>query len=753
MTAASCTAQTTQTTLTPGNNSQHKHARVAMISPAQCHFTDFVNAYLDGTMDDVTAVAFESHVDQCATCLALLGEKSTVSVADDWLELLHASLPGDATPKSSDMLTTAAVAVKNVPQDGLRYVCRRLIGTGGCGEVWEAWDLVLGRAVALKLLREPSPSVHETERLIQEAEALARLSHPNIVSLFELQNRQGRPALIMELVRGPSLSQYLRGQPCPPRAAAEVLEKLCRAVEHAHNLGVVHRDLKPSNILLKPITQSPHAPEKGRSAVDEYCPKIADFGLARLIDQPTLTLPGQPLGTPSYMAPEQIGNNAQKIGPGTDIYGLGAILYEMLSARPPFASSDPALTMAMIQRDEPLPPRSLVPAIPQDIQTICLKCLSKEPHQRYPSVTALRLDLLAFLQNRPIAAKPAGQFRKVLGWCRRHPAIATAILTSCSLLITVTVGAIHYAQVSEQLRSEAWERSRLADDKEQLQARQQELIRSKFELLLHIHHHFLLLLGDPKSGQKVNVEDLRPQIMRSASELSAPYVDMLVERFRSGIRPSPDEVRLAVDYTDMAFVSGASINLSSRLPELHQLVESITSTAQPSENLFETQIRLKALEARLTAREGNHIGAGNAYCTMAELIERQLAVMNPNNPARVGRLHISAGMLMNARVEYMIAKRPELALHATLQAEDTCDRLIAADPNNQDPLLLLLEIRFAKAQLLPPAEAATLARQTLHQFQSTPWKTTGNAEKAGNLLEQLQVIAESPGTQPQGKHL
>jgi hypothetical protein len=713
-----------------------------MANSAQCRFADLVQTYLDGSMDDITADAFEAHISHCDRCLALLGQTSRTSVPDHWLEVLQISTPGDLVSRSPDQLPAVAAVDDSLPEDGLRYLCTRLIGTGGCGEVWEAWDHVLGRAVALKLLREPSPSARETERLIQEAEALARLSHPNIVSIFELHHRRGRPALVMEFVRGPSLAQYLRGQPCAPLASAGLLEKLCRALEHAHSLGVIHRDLKPSNILLKPIAQSSPPLENSRPAIDQFSPKIADFGLARLADQPTLTLPGQLLGTPSYMAPEQIGNTAKNISSATDVYGLGAILYEMLCARPPFASSDPALTMAMIQRDEPPPPHALVPGIPRDIETICLKCLAKEPHRRYPSVTALQQDLLAFLQHRPISAKPASRATKCFAWCRRHPAVTTAILTTCCLLGTVTASAIHFSQVSKQLRLEALQKSRLADEKEKLQARQQELIRAKFQLVLRIHQHFLMLLGDPNSPRTVDVQNLRPEIMRSASELSAPYIDMLVQRFRDGSPPSPDEIRLAIDYSDMAFVAGTPVNLASRLPELRRLTENISPDALPPDQLLESLIRLKSLEARLAAHEGNHLNAGFAYRDIAELIDKQLAVMAPDSPDRDGRITVKAGMLMNARLEFAIANNRVLAIEVTRQAEDASRRLAAADPNNQQRLTLLLEIRCALAHLLPPTEAATLAHDTLQQLAAIQWNSPHIAEKATPLLEQLSAIAQ-----------
>jgi len=288
-------------------------------------------------MPDDAALVFETHINSCPGCLALIADQTRDWCEESWLQMLRnpQSLPaashdittGHGQPTLPPPRTEIAAAAPT-PAVGLRYARTRCLGTGGSGEVWEAWDQLLHRTVAIKILRSSAPSFHESQRLLQEASALARLAHPHIVGLYAVEDVGGQPALIMELVSGPSLAAWLRGQPSTPVAAARLLEQLCQAVECAHAQGVLHRDLKPSNILLKPLPGARTAPENNRSDLACWCPKIADFGLARLIDQPHLTLSGQRVGTPSYMAPEQVstGTASTAFASLVDIYGLGAVL-------------------------------------------------------------------------------------------------------------------------------------------------------------------------------------------------------------------------------------------------------------------------------------------------------------------------------------------------------------------------------------------------------------------------------------------
>jgi serine/threonine protein kinase len=263
------------------------------------------------------------------------------------------------------------------------------------GVVYRACQVSLKRLVALKLIRDGAlAGPQQRARFRIEAEAAARMRHANVVAIYEVGEHQGRPYFAMELVDGPSLDKHLSGRPQPAPQAAELLRTLALAVQHAHAQSVVHRDLKPANILLSA----------------EGVPKVTDFGLAKRLDsQSTVwTQEGAIVGTASYMAPEQAAGRARDIGPAADVYALGAILYELLTGRPPFLADSWQQAIEQVLHEEPTPPARVLPSVPPDLETICLKCLEKEPTRRYASAGELADDLARFLEGKPVAAVPLG---------------------------------------------------------------------------------------------------------------------------------------------------------------------------------------------------------------------------------------------------------------------------------------------------------------------------------------------------------
>jgi WD40 repeat protein len=318
------------------------------------------------------------------------------------------------------------------------------LGRGGMGVVYRARQLRPNRLVALKMI---SAGVHagprELERFRREADAVAQLQDPHIVQVYEVGEQDGHPFFALEYVAGGSLDRNLAGIPQPPVAAAEFVEQLAHAIHHAHQRGIVHRDLKPANILLVSgravsgdITYATHP-----SPLTTHQPKITDFGLAKLLDSEAggPTRSGEMLGTPSYMAPEQVGGADEPIGPATDVYGLGAILYELLTGRPPFRGETVLETMLQVQTVEPVSPSRLQPRCPRDLVTICLKCLKKLPRERYASALALAEDLRRFLDGQPIRARPVGAIRQALKWARRQPVVA-GLAGLLFLAVTLGVG-------------------------------------------------------------------------------------------------------------------------------------------------------------------------------------------------------------------------------------------------------------------------------------------------------------------------
>jgi eukaryotic-like serine/threonine-protein kinase len=301
------------------------------------------------------------------------------------------------------------------------------IGQGGMGVVYKARNTRLGRIVALKTITELDPAKPSLfGRFLDEARAAARLQHPNIITVHEIGEHQGRPYFVQEFVDGGDLKKQLADKPLAVRRAAELLEILARAVHAAHQAGIVHRDLKPSNILL----------------TNDGVPKVADFGLAKLLGGDSgRTQSGQVVGTPSYMAPEQAEGRSKDVGPVADVYALGAILYEALTGRPPFLGDSQMETLRLVCSTEPVPPKQLRPDIPRDLETICLKCLQKEPTKRYTAAHELADDLRRFLDGHPILARRASAPERAVRWCRRNSTVAALFAAVFAILaagITVT---------------------------------------------------------------------------------------------------------------------------------------------------------------------------------------------------------------------------------------------------------------------------------------------------------------------------
>jgi WD40 repeat protein len=350
----------------------------------------------------------------------------------------------------------------------------RELGRGGLGVVYLARQLKARRPVALKmLLHAGHPTDPEQQRFRIEAEAVARLQHPGIVQVFEVGDCRGYPFFSMEYAEGGNLADKLAGNPLPAEQAARLVRALAEAVQHAHERGIVHRDLKPHNVLLSFSggSQNSAGPPQApfcEPPLNEAVPKITDFGLARLAGGLAPTQSGAI--TPSYMAPEQAAGKNQDVGPPADIYGLGAILYECLTGRPPFKAATPRDTLMQVVADEPVLPRQLQSEVPRDLETICLKCLQKEPHKRYASASALADDLGAYLDNRPIQARPARLRERGLKWVRRRPAVVAL------LALVVLVTAVGFALVTayDKARQEAVQKARDEEQARHEMARQKE---------------------------------------------------------------------------------------------------------------------------------------------------------------------------------------------------------------------------------------------------------------------------------------
>jgi serine/threonine protein kinase len=321
------------------------------------------------------------------------------------------------------------------------YALLSELGRGGMGVVYKAKHEKLKRLVALKMVSmSPQDDPQELARFQAEAEAVARLHHPNIVQIYEVGEQDGSPYLALEFVTGGTLRARLDGRPQPIRAAVQLVQQIARAVHVAHQRGIVHRDLKPANILLQPTPAADNRHWASAGAIEadqEYgVPKVADFGVAEWIDDlDARRIHGGLVGTPRYMSPEQAKGPGEEIGPAADIYSLGVILYEMLTGRAPFVSSSAVDVMRQVVSDPPVPPRQLRPELPRDLEAVCLRCLEKDPRRRYPTALALADDLGSFLDDETVRARQPGPAERAWNWSLRNPVPSTLLLTVTAVLV------------------------------------------------------------------------------------------------------------------------------------------------------------------------------------------------------------------------------------------------------------------------------------------------------------------------------
>ncbi len=428
----------------------------------------------------------------------------------------------DATPPRMTR-NTGAISTGLTPGESREYPevpgyeILGVLGHGGMGVVYRARQLKANRLVALKMIRAVEhASPHERVRFQIETEAVARLQHPNIVQLHEVGDVRGQPYFSLEFCDGGTLTEQLKKKRPSPREAVELIETLARAMHHAHLRGVVHRDLKPGNVLL----------------TADGTPKITDFGLAKRIDDEArdVSKSGAVMGTASYMAPEQAAGKVRDTGPAADVYALGALLYECLTGRPPFEGPQ-LVVLVSVMSEEPAPPSRLAPKVPRDLETICLKCLSKEPARRYASAEELANDLRRYQADEPIRARPVGAAERAVKWAKRRPAMA-------GLLVVILAALVGLATLSA-----------VALDREQKARQEAEKAKKARDYLVSI---FRKAETDEKWGnvtvrQLLEEEENRsPVLFGEQSEWSGDLLKAIIEVKRGIARRAPQAMILEV---------------------------------------------------------------------------------------------------------------------------------------------------------------------------------------------------------------
>jgi serine/threonine protein kinase len=607
------------------------------------------------------------------------------------------------------------------------------IGAGGMGTVYKAHDTQLNRVVAIKFLaHQRCRNPHFVDRFQREVRAASSLNHPNICAVYSSGALNGQPYLVMEFVAGNHLGSRLKAGRIDERSAARLVEMLARAMEYAHRNGVVHRDLKPGNILLGAD------PSRHDNAGADY-PKIVDFGLAKLMaeDSGGLTASSDVLGTPFYMAAEQADASVGPIGPATDVYGLGAILYEMLTGRPPFIGDNIAELLGQIRHKEPVAPRRLVPAVNRDMETICLKCLEKEPSRRYSSAQALADDLADFQKGRPIAARPLGRLTRFSRWCRRRPMVSGL---AAALMIAVTLGGAGFG----------WQSHRLARQRENAERREQELNRAwdaaeaTYAKLVYVDRNSAVsttqrwaavdqladlsddLVHQPRLTEKGRkaLEDLRESYQQF---LTSDSPDRAVR-----LRTARAYRRLARLSKDLWQMPVARDSYEKARDVLVQLVE---------ENPADSELRFELTICWLVVGSFEFKASGQQPIPSAKIAydeaHRQIDLLLQDSPANVDYLRISAMILDLKGALALVSGDLDDARRLTLQALeqlaqlDRLQPLSASDRGRKNMFTdKLMQIAMARKD---PVEAMRLCRDALATQTAIVNELPKDAKQTSNL--------------------
>jgi eukaryotic-like serine/threonine-protein kinase len=586
------------------------------------------------------------------------------------------------------------------------------IARGGMGIVYKGRQTRLNRWVAVKMvLAGRHATDEERARFRLEAESAARIKHPNIAHIYEVGEIAEQPFQVLEFVDGLTLQKLLETTRLSARSAARLIEVLARAIAVAHQNGVVHRDLKPSNVLV------PHEALAGDLAVNDPAAhwdavKIVDFGLAKRIDTAQLhaiaghapTLTGALLGTPCYMAPEQAGGRPDSIGPAADIHALGAMLYELLVGQPPFRGESLAETLDQVRSREPTAPRKIFPGVPQDLETICLKCLHKDPRRRYTTAFELALDLARFQAREPIQARPVTAGERLLLWAQRRPALAI-LAASCTLLaLAALVGGVYY---SLSLRAAL-----------KLAAIRGQQAEHNFLDALETVRQSLLILGNERLAPVPEVEEAR----RDALSAAAVMLDRLAGR-RASPEPALEHER-ARTYVGMGRIQvflgryhDAERSYRQALAILDELRRRAPRDRSVVREIANVQVRI--VESLHTPTVD--VQEREARCERAIALLEELAREEPSTNADLAAAHMTGGTIVESKHRFA---------HLT-RAVELYEELAATQPADYRPSLARAVYNLAglKRETGDAARGETLLRRSLSIWRSIPAEQLDDSQR------------------------
>ena len=625
------------------------------------------------------------------------------------------------------------------------------LGRGGMGVVYKARQLGLNRLVALKMVLSGAHAApHQLARFRVEGEAVARLHHPHIVQIYDVGERDGLPFFSLEYLDGGCLADQIKREPQPPKRAAGVSALLARGVQYAHAHGIVHRDLKPANILFDA----------------DGVPKITDFGLAKKLEEgaDSHTVSGTVVGTPSYMAPEQARGDTRQIGPAADVYSLGAILYELLTGRPPHQGTTLLETLEQVRAEEPVPPRQLVPKVPRDLETICLKCLQKEPAKRYASAAELGDDLDRYLAGQPILARPVGGVERLTRWCRRNP--RTAGLTAAVFLSlvggTVVSTALAIGMGRERNQKEA-ERQRAEEAREAAEAAKREAQRNAEEVLrqsgLALGSFGTLIdevqkqIGDSPNMQALKLKLLETALAGLDKVAKSDEHSRLLGQSMAAAYMQIGHVFRQAGQTDKAF---------AQYRKSHEIVQALADRDSDGPVAQANLAVTLSMIGELTQAHRRDLPAALRYYEQSLALRRALAARPPDDRLDMAKLRADlAESYTRVGVTYLRLGEPARAAGYLQDSVRLREELAAKDPANL-PLqrdlarshLALGELRF-RLRDWPAARdhfvRALAASERVHQ--ADPESPTGRLDLA-NALGNFGVFALRTGDLTEaGKHL
>lgn len=665
-----------------------------------CPHTAEIDAYVTGRLSEVSAQVLELHVHECGACrqsLALALQEGSGDQVGELLNLVAGEVSSPAEPESG---------VADSAELFSRYRLMRMLGRGGTAIVWEAWDCVMKRSVAVKhLLADKSP--WQESRFLQEASVLARLSHPNIVSVYELAYHHGRLAIVMEHVPGVNLAKFLHGNPVAEPEAILLLRSLCAAVSHAHEQGVIHRDLKPSNILLSWQGQ----PESAVRKLSNATIKITDFGLARVIDASQQTEVGQRVGTPGYMSPEQVAGDVAATGERTDVYGLGAILYELLVGRPPFVADDPLVTMSLIRERSPVAPRLLLPSISADMEAICLRCMAKRPAERYGSAAELQVDLEAMLAGRPPQRVMRTSWRRLKSWFLGHPLLTACLVTT---VLATTGGLWLWAravalqqQLDQQTVRLHQAETGLQTERKRLQSELWTAMDTWDRSLSYLENTGVLSVIDRNSAER------RQLLAFAAIQSFRAYFDNA--KANGGYPPS--ELPTAMRYVDLLHTHSPEYSTTQELAGIAAGIESLKRSGFSDDRLRQLQVRYLYLNGRSLWGKQDFAGSAESFRQAAELTQQAILKLDAEDPQRDLLLTNRASLLLDAANLHARLRNSVEAISLMTTACEIHQQRLAERPDSDERRLSQLRMQCAMATLLNTLQnfenAVRLAQDTL----------------------------------------